>query len=335
MKKTLLLIILSIFVFLLTGCNIFTTDNYKFTYIMADKYSFGNASINEETTLKNIHINWYAGEVSISTHAENTIIIEEEIEGSATDDQKVHYKYDVTSKESYLLIEYGKSGLKDFEGLKKNLKVTVPQHDDYYLGGITHTANFTADFSTYDNCMEKVSYSSDRGSINIKLCDANQVFITGGNNKNIDKNTAFTLNAVEIGALSMNSSYAIINVEATKIRSISDFGSVFNDTNLTCDAIGTLKGSCVESNVTIKLGSFEKITFEARDKAINLYLGADMKFKLNLTLHSAAGKNAKDIIPVNVSGFEYTKVSDTEYDFGGTKEVNITTIKDVNIYVNE
>ena len=113
------------------------------------------------------------------------------------------------------------------------------------------------------------------------------------------------------------------------------FGSVFNDTNLTCDAIGTLKGSGVESNVTIKLGSFEKITFEARDKAINLYLGTDMKFKLNLTLHSAAGKNADDVIPVHISGFEYNKISDTEYDFGGSKELNITSMSDVYIIVYE
>ena len=335
MKKNLIIILLLSFVFILCGCNIFTTDNYKFTYILADKYNIGNGEIEEQTKLKNIHINWYAGEVSISTHQEKTIIIEEEIEGSATDDQKVHYKYDVTYEESYLLIQYGKSGLKEFDGIKKNLKVTVPQNDDYYLGGITHTANFSADFSTYDNCMEKVSYSSDRGSIDIKLCDSNQVFISGANNREVSKNTSFNLNAEEIGALSMNSSYASINVVAKKIRSISDFGSVFNATNITCDAIGTLKGSGVESDVTIKVGSFEKITFEAREKAINLYLGADMKFKLNLTLHSAAGKNAKDIIPVNVSGFEYNKISDTEYDFGGSKEINITTMSDVYINIYE
>ncbi len=335
MKKSLSLIILLIFVFILSGCGLFSMDHYKFTYIMADKYSIGNAEIEEQIKLKSIHINWYAGEVFLNTHDKNTIIIEEEIEGSATDDQKVHYKYDVTSDESYILIQYGKSGLKEFDGIKKNLKVTVPQNDEYYLGGITHTANFNADFSTYDNCMEKISYTSDRGNINIKICDADEVFIAGGNSKDVKDGVSFNLEALEIASLGMNSSYASINVNAKYIRRIENFGSVFKDTNLTCDRIGTLDGSGVESTTTIKLGSFERITFEARDKAFNLYLGSDMKFKLKLKLHSAAGKNADDVIPVHISGFEYNKISDTEYDFGGSKELNITTMSDVYISVYE
>ena len=331
MKKIISIILVCIFTLSLTGCGLlFGRDYYEFSYSSGDEYSVGNTKVDNASSLKTSHISWYSGNITIETHKESSLIIEETTVGVNDDEHRVHYRYQpATSYGDVLFIEFGKSGVKDYDGMQKDLKITVPENDDYYIGVTSHSANVTINTSEYENTLEKLSITTKYGAVHAKIYNAGTVQIAGYNDdKGAPENRIYELTAIgSISSLGINSSYAKLIVKADRIYSIDHFGSVFNETHLTVNKAGTINALVTSSETHITVNEFSSINIKGREKPIYITVPKDSQFTLDITREKAYESekdNVSEVVEIELDNVE--KISDTKYVVGGGKKsIKITT----------
>ena len=109
---------LAIITICFTGCVVSST-----TYKNADKYSAGNADF-EGSKVKSLDINWISGNVKVTRHDLDTVIVTETSEKDLKEAQEVHTWLDG----DVLRIQYCKSGESFiFKKIEKDLEIKIPK----------------------------------------------------------------------------------------------------------------------------------------------------------------------------------------------------------------
>ena len=333
MKKVFSVLVLICILALLCSCSLFGNKSYNFSYISSDKYESGNASIKASDKFKTVHVDWYNGSVHINTGNVDTITVEENIQNDKVvdDDHKLHYLYN----EDSISIKYGKSGVKDYDGIVKDLTITIPEFDDYYIGVISYDADVYVDTSSCENCLDKISISSVSALIDVKVSSAKEVYISGQNEDIKNSNRQyFKISANStLYSLNINSTYANVFIEADKIERISDtFGSLFNETHITANKMDKLKFDSSKGLAYVTIKEFKSIDISAKKKAVYLYIPNDCEFHLTVNRNIETYPEDKEYInnKTEVKFENAVKISDDEYKYGsGNKEIKISTINEV------
>ncbi|MBR3905232.1 MAG: DUF4097 family beta strand repeat protein [Clostridia bacterium] len=90
-------------------------------YDDAGRYSSGDCTIDKK--VKNIDIDWIAGQVNIALHDSDDIILTETANRKMKDAEKVHWLLD----DNTLYVKYGRSGRINFSNLNKELTLLLPE----------------------------------------------------------------------------------------------------------------------------------------------------------------------------------------------------------------
>ena len=341
MKRIISLILICAFVLSFSSCGLlFGEAKYDFSYTDSDKYSAGNTEIENASALTRIHLSWYSGNITLETHSEDSIIIEETAEGVADDDRRVHYYYyesDING--GVLFIQFGKSGVEEYEGVKKDIRITVPENDGYYIGITSHGANVNVDTSEYVNTLEKLSVTTEYGAVHASIYNANTVQIAGYNqDKGAAENRIYELDAVGyISTLGFNSSYAEVRVKADTVYSMDNFGSAYCKTYFDVRKTGSIKILATHAETYVNTEEFTSIEITGREKPIYINIPDDTQFTLDITREKAYDSDKDMVSDVVEIGFEnVNKVSDTKYTVGnGGKSIKITTFNAIYIIAEQ
>ena len=333
MKKVFSVLVLLCILPMLCSCGLFGNKSYDFSYISSDRYVSGNTTIDASEKFKTVHVDWYNGSVSIVSADVNTITIEETIKDNkeVDDDHKVHYMYN----EDSISIKYGKSGVKDYDGIVKDLKVIVPQVDDYYIGVISYDADVYVDASAYENTIDKMSISSVSALVDVKISSADEVYISGQNIDIKDSNRQYfkIVSSGTINSLNINSTYANVIIEADEILKIGDtFGSLFNETHISANKMNNLSFDTAKGAAYVAVKEFKSIDITAKMKAVYIYVLSDCEFHLVVDRNIKVYPEDKEYISnkTEVNFENATKISDDEYKYGsGSKEIKVSTINEV------
>ena len=338
MKKLVSIMLICIFVLSLSSCGLlFGEAKYKFSYLDSDKYTAGNTEINDASGLSKIHVSWYSGNITVKTHSKDTVIIEETAEGIGDDAHRVHYYYYKSSEGDVLDVQFGKSGVEDYEGVTKNVVISVPENDEYYIGITSHGANVTVDTSEYENTLDKLSVTTEYGAVHASIYNADTVQIAGYNQDKGDLvNRIYELDAEGyISSLGFNSSYAEVKVNADTVYSMDNFGSAYCKTYFDVRKAGSIKILATHAETYVDTEDFASIEITGREKPIYINIPDDTQFTLDITREKAYDSDkdmVSDIVEIGFDGVN--KVSDTKYTVGnGEKSIKITTFNA--IYINK
>lgn len=333
MKKILVIIFALILISGMTGCGPIFGDGYDFSYTSADKYTSGNTTVTDASGLAEIFISWYAGNVTIETHDSPSLIIEETASGVNDDAHRVHHRYQTLNDGDVLFVEFGKSGVDKYDGMQKDLKIILPENDNYYLGITSSAANIDLDLSAYENTLDKLSVTTDCGAVRAKLDSANTVQIAGYNeDEGAAENRVYELSAKgRIDSLGINSSYAKVIVDADEVGGMDSVGSVFNETRFTVNKADRIKISCTVGTTYIKAREFDSMDLTLREKPVYISIPQDCEFTLNKTKEkSFDGDPVSDVIEIGFDGA--VKVDDNKYTVGkGSKQINVLTYNEIYI----
>ncbi len=125
--KRLLCVLLGVMlcVSMLSGCRLAIKKGIEFAYDMADRYSVGDAEI--EDTIKKIEINWVSGNIHVIGEKRDTIAISETANKTLKDELRMRYLV----SDQTLTIQFCISGkinvnAEDFD-LNKDLTIYVPE----------------------------------------------------------------------------------------------------------------------------------------------------------------------------------------------------------------
>jgi hypothetical protein len=338
MKKCFAWILLIPLTLSLVGCGLFTPGiPYEFSYSSSQNYTAGSTTVENATALDTVFISWYAGNVTVETHQESSVIIEETATGITEDAQQVHYWYQRSQHGDgdVLFVEFGKSGLKDYDGIQKDLRVLLPENDHYHISFTGDSSNFYLDVDNYENTLEKLSATTNCGDLHANLYHADIVQIAGNN---VDEDGAesktYQLNAVgKIGTLGMNSTYAKIIINADWVASMDSVGSVCNETRFTANKAGNIKIQNVQGVTHIQVKEFSSMDLDLREKPVYIYIPQDCGFTLRITREKYVDGEEDLVSDVVEIGFEgFTKISDTEYTVGNSeKTIHVTTYNEIHV----
>ena len=313
-------------VFILSGCSFlmsFITGSFNTSYMSPEKYSVGNALIEDGSGLSIIHIMWVSGSVSVTTHKENSIVITETANKETTEKDTLHYYYFDDQEGGILWVQFCESGAQDFGDLKKDVTIVIPEVDGLYCGATLDSADFTIVIDGYENTVDKFSLTNNFGSVNARF-DEVTTFQASGCGEEDSKDCVWAVTANRISSFGFNTSYAKMSARINEIATAEHCGSVFNDFELYVQSIRKLTvdiGSRGDQKITAL--SFNSISVKNRDGNVRLYLSPDAAFEM--TVKGQKRASALEI------GYEYEE-AEGKYTVGQSgKTVRIET--ESNVYV--
>lgn len=165
---------------LLSGCGLIDafSDKVPTTYQNADKYTTGNAEF--EGKVDSFSIWWIYGSVTVKTHKENTVRIEETANKELDDTFSLHWRYFNASEYGEILyVRYSASGNFDFGDLKKDITVYLPENEDMDITVNVESASVDLDVSGFENTLEELYILSNSGKVSAKIDSADEVRISG------------------------------------------------------------------------------------------------------------------------------------------------------------
>lgn len=325
MKKIISILSLFIFCLIASSCGAITGDfKYNFSYLNSDMFLFGNATIENTSDLNKLHLRWYDGNITIRTHDQDSIIIEETIVPNlqtVDNDRKVHYYYN----DGTLLLEYGKSGIKNYDNISKDVVITIPQNNNYDIGITSYSADVTLSMSNYENQLDELTISTTCGAVYCNIDRANIVQIAGYSYDSDEKdNRNFVFNGNYVNKLSFNSSYAEVQVNVREVGSFNNVGSVFEKTIINVDKIKHVELEINRAESFITIIEFDSMDLKFRDEKAYLYLPTDIGFTIKA-----------DINKVQVN-FDNVKIDSDNNEYvvlNGEKSISIYT--ENMVYVNQ
>lgn len=282
MKKLISLFLIAmtlITVLCMSGCGLF--DTVPTTYDNADKYTAGNAEF--EGNVDSFTIWWLAGKVTLRTHKENTVKIEETANRELDATFSLHYRhFNASEYGDILYIHYSASGKFDFGDLKKDITVYLPENDGMDVTVRTDSAEVDVDLSQFENTLEEITVLNNSGKVSVKIDSADSVRISGANDDNAkDGNVYFFRANGVVYDLGISASYAKIDAAAKEVRNC-DVGTVFEDLVFYAEKGRRLKLSNSEGASYLTVLDFETLDFETFDGACEMALSPDASFTLIL-----------------------------------------------------
>lgn len=312
---------------LLDSCFFFGgNEPYKFTYDAPEKYTAGGTVIDDLSENKNLHIRWYQGKVTVRTHDEPTIVIEETLNKEVEDKYRVHWWYSPTQTlGTTTFIEFSASEELDFEGITKDLTVTIPRTANISISVSGYDLDADIDVSDYQNTLRKFSFSTETGSLNARIDSADTVQISGYNEDEGDaENRIFALTATgRVSWLGMNSSYAKIKADLNRVDSMDAIGSTFADTEFSCREAKDIKILGKDGKITVTAPIFDSIEVTTYLGETVLNLAQDAAF--SLAVSEEVNYEETDIFSVAVN-YEGVRQENGKYIVGdGTKPIAVKT----------
>ena len=331
MKKLLSVLLATILLLgtvVLTGCNPFELVPTK--YDNADKYTAGNTEF--EGKVDNFTVWWIDGSVTVKTHKENTVKIEETANKEIDDTFRLHWRYHyVEGYGNVLYVRYSASGNFDFGDLKKDITIYLPENDGMDLTVNTKYAAVDLDTGGFENELAELHILTEFGKVSAKIDSADEVRISGQNDDSVpEANRAITLQASGmIDDLGISSSYAKLDVAVKKLR-YADVGTVFNDIVFTADEVFSLALSNNDGTTYATVLDFEHMDLETLFAPCELTLSPDASFTMTMRDKS---RHNHTLAPKNVSvEFEGTVQEGMKYTVGsGEKSIGVATDSDFRV----
>ena len=317
---------------LMTGCGLIDalTSGVPTVYPDAEKYTVGNTEF--EGTVDTLDIWWNYGSVTVRTHKENTVKIEESANKELDDNLSLHWHYfNTTDYGNVLNIRYSASGNFDFGDLSKDITVYLPENDGMDIALTVDAASVDVDMSEFDNTLDELSISTNSGRVSAKIDSAAEVRISGQSDDGIpEANREFFFRADgTVYDLGISSSYAKVDVAAKTVRK-GDVGSVFSDLIFVTDEAKNLKLKNSRNDIYATVLKFESIDIETYEGDCELVLSGDASFVLSVKEEDRFGY---EMTPKNVS-LEYEGVTqkDLEYTVGsGENRIEIATAGELRV----
>lgn len=277
-------------------------------FIDADNYSVGDTSISEK--VENIEIDWSSGTVNLVSHSDNTVLVSENIDSTATDDIRVHWWLDGTT----LHVKFSAPGVKlRLSGCEhKELTLTVP--DNFKLSNVTVTAA-SADVNVAGISAEKLDISTASGDMEIE-CEAEELCLNSASGE-VTLNQVGVAEKVEIGTASGKIS-AVLEQTGAAV-----FGSASGDINIKASESDDLSVESTSGNISCEAAVIpQKCELHAVSGRVRLTLPENSGFVAKI----------KSTSGVFDSDFALKKDGSTYTSGDGSAELNIkTTSGDVTI----
>ena len=330
MKKLISLLLFAVTIIttcVFSGCGLF--DTVPTTYDNADKYTAGNAEF--EGKVDSFTIWWIAGKVTVRTHKENTVKIEETANRELDTNFSLHYRYfNASDYGDILYIHYSASGNFDFGDLKKDITVYLPENDGMDVTVRTDSAEVDLDLSQFENTLEEITVLNNSGKVSVKIDSADSVRISGANDDNAkDGNVYFFRANGVVYDLGISASYAKIDAAAKEVRNC-DVGTVFEDLVFYAEKGRRLKLSNSAGVIDATVLDFETMDVETLDNRCDLLLSPDASFQL--TLKDKDRFNHATVAKEVTVGFENLVKEGNVYTVGdGKKTVTVATDHNLNV----
>lgn len=282
MKKLISLLLFAVTIIttcVFSGCGLF--DTVPTTYDNADKYTAGNAEF--EGKVDSFTIWWLAGKVTVRTHKENTVKIEETANRALDTTFSLHYRYfNASDYGDILYVHYSASGNFDFGDLKKDITVYLPENDGMDVTVRTDSAEVDVDLSQFENTLEELTVLNNSGKVSVKIDSADSVRISGANDDNAKEGNEYFFRANgAVYDLGISASYAKIDAAAKEIRN-GDVGTVFEDLVFGTEKAKKLKLSNSRGATYATVLDFETLDIDTRDNLCELAVSPDASFTLTL-----------------------------------------------------
>ena len=317
---------------LMSGCGLIDALSGKVptTYDNAEKYTAGNAEF--EGKVDNFSIWWIYGSVTVKTHKENTIKIEESANRELDDKFSLHWRcFDASEYGNVLYVRYSASGNFDFGDLKKDITVYLPENDDMYLSFTIEAASVDVDMSGFENTLEKLAINTNSGRVSAKIDSAEEVRISGQNDEGIpEENREFYFRANgAVDDLGISASYAKLDV-AAKVVDDAEVGTVFADLIFAVDEAEEVDLHNSDGKIYATILKFDSLDVETRDKPCALTLSPDASFVLTI---KEKDRFNFEMSPNSVSvEFESVSQSGSRYTVGtGENSIAVATDSDLTI----
>ena len=318
---------------LMSGCGLFDIFSNKVPTVYNDpeKYTAGNTEF--EGKVDNFSIWWIYGSVTVKSHKENTIKIEESANQELDDKFSLHWRYFNASEYGDILyVRYSASGNFDYGDLKKDITVYLPENEDMNISMTIEAASVDIDMSGFENTLEELNITSNSGKVSAKIDNADEVRISGQNDEGIpEQNREFIFRANgTVDDLGIVASYAKLDVAAKSIKN-GEVGSVFADLVFAADEVGRLKLTNSTNKIYATVLEFESLDIETREQPCELTLSEDASFVLTVKEEDRFGYN---MTPKSVViNFDDKTQSGSQYTVGsGKNKISIATESDVLIY---
>jgi len=284
MISVLLAVLFLLGICLMPGCGLLDAFSEKVptTYSDAHKYTAGNAEFTGK--VDTFFLYWQDGSVTIKTHKEDSVKIEETANGELVDSFRVRWYYHNASEYGNVLtVQYSASGKFDFGDLKKDITVYLPENEDMYISLSVQTASVDIDVSQFENTVESVAVNNYSGSVSVRVDNADEIRISGQNDDSApesEREFFFRANG-EVRSLGISSSYAKVDAAAKTVRN-GDVGSVFSDLVFCVDEARDLKLSNSEGKIHATVLAFQTLDIETRTDSCELTLSPEASFALTM-----------------------------------------------------
>lgn len=317
---------------LLSACGLLDafSNRVPTTYASAEKYTAGNTEF--EGKVDTFGIWWQDGSVTVKTHKENTVKIEESANQTLDDTFRLHWRYyNTTDYGNVLYIQYSASGNFDFGELKKDITVYLPENDGMDLSLQTDAASADLDVSGFENTLEELHVITNSGKISAKIDSADEAWIAGQNDEGVpEEMREFIFRASgTVYTLGISTSYAKVDAAVRSLRN-GEVGSVFGDLIFSADEARDLTLHNSANKISATVLDFKDIDIETRDGACELMLSPDAAFTLTLKEkdrfnHVATPKTVSiDYEGVTQNGLRYTVGT-------GEKTITVATSSDLHV----
>lgn len=161
MKKYFNILLIGLLGVYLSGCAVHL-GMLDYTYSNSDRYSAGDARFTTRDGIKNLNIDWVAGDIEISTKRGYEIeVYEVSRRGNLPRSLSMHYWLDGST----LRIKYCRSGTNDYDNLSKTLYVVLPEN---YKFSDVKINSVSAGIKCSDLVTDDFDVNSVSGRIDIK-----------------------------------------------------------------------------------------------------------------------------------------------------------------------
>ena len=320
------------FLLFFPSCGILDTMTKGFStrYEFSSQYEAAS-KLEKETYLDSININWRDGDVKVVTYDSDKILIEETPNETITEKYMMHYNYKETDKYGHTLqVQYSKSGKWNFNNLKKDLTVYIPNKDN--LKVTIHTFNSDIDFDFSNTNLSDIQIQSNHGSVDGLLNSANKLTLLGSSSKTVKDDYHF--NITQTGEVNevRYSTCQKMSLNLNKVDYIEG-GGVWGEINLSVKEANNANIKLSSATLNFNIGVIKEINFTdkySNGGTLNLYFEPDASYKIDITRKEL--KVEGEVVDKTTTNSIGEKISDSVYKIGeGTNSINITISGDLNI----
>lgn len=334
MKKLISVLLAISFIFcsiyLFSGCAFIDslTNNVPTVYSDSEKYTAGDAEF--EGKVDNLSIWWQYGTVTVKTHKENTVKIQETANQSIDKTFTLHWRYfDASNYGMVLYVQFSESGKFDYGDLKKDLVVYLPENEDMDIAINSNAASVDLDVSGFENTLEELHVLSNSGKVSVKIDCADEVWISGQNDEGVpNENREFFFRANgTVSTLGISTSFAKVDAAAKMIYD-GEVMSVYADLIFAADEVGDLKLCNSDGKIYATVLKFKHLDVEALNQPCELALSPDASFVLSI---KEKNRFNQKISPTSVSvNFDGMTQNGSQYTVGsGERKIEVATGSDL------